>query len=139
VSCLRVFPIFENQFLNQTTSLASPVPFEISNTDASHRWTLVPDAEGHMHLVDLNPVDTPIEPSFNAEADIVFLLYTRQNPTVGQRLILGDLELIRNSNFNPSHPTRFTIHGWQGSINSTVNRNSAAQYFILGNFNVRNS
>lgn len=96
----------------------------------------MPDAEGRMHLVDLNPIEVSVEPLFNAASDVVFLLYTRQNPTVSQRIFLEDLSSLLNSNFNPSHPTRITIHGWQGGINSTVNRNSASQYFILGDFNV---
>jgi hypothetical protein len=53
-----------------------------SETDAVHRWTLIPDAEGRMHLMDMNPIEVPVQPFFNAETDIIFLLSTRRNPTV---------------------------------------------------------
>jgi pancreatic triacylglycerol lipase len=89
-----------------------------------------------VHLVDLNPFETSVEPLFNAESDVIFLLYTRQNPTVGQRINLRDLNSLRNSNFNAAHPTRITIHGWRGGPNSTVNRHVNFQYFLIGDYNV---
>lgn len=100
-----------------------------------HRWSLASDSEGNMHLVDLNPLDTPVEPLFVPENDMFFLLLTRQNPTVSQRISF-DQASLDNSNFNPSHPTRFTIHGWQGGVNSAVNIRVAEAYFQHGEYNV---
>lgn len=123
---------------------ASPVPTqdldgpleEIVVSDQKHRWTMVPDASGRMHLVDLNPYEAPVEPTYVAEEDIVFILLTRRNPTVGQVINLEDLASLRASNYDPAHETRLTVHGWIGSAGSTVNRNVAAAYFQLGEFNV---
>lgn len=102
-----------------------------------HRFALVPNAEGQMHLVDLEAPEEP-ENFFNPDIDIRFMLYTRNNPTTGQRLILNDIESVRASHFNAAHKTRFTIHGWMGSEQSTVNRNVATQKFLVDDFNVRN-
>lgn len=114
--------------------MASPVP--LANHEAqSHRWELVPDSSNNMHLVDLNALEMPVEPLFNPDTDIILLLFTRLNPTVGQRLFMT-LESLQNSNFNSAHPTRFTIHGWMGSQDSTVNVLSRAAYFQYGDFNV---
>lgn len=103
-----------------------------------NRFALIPNAEGQMYLIDLEaPQDQANpEPFFNPSNDIRFMLYTRKNPTVGQRIFLGDLASVQNSNYYVGNPTRFTVHGWMGSENSTVNRNVANQYFLIGDFNV---
>jgi pancreatic triacylglycerol lipase len=89
-----------------------------------------------MHLVDLNPIDTPIEPTFVAENDIVFLLTTIRNPTVGQRVFWKDMDSIRNSNYIAGNPTRFTVHGWNGDGDASVNWRVAERMFRLGDANV---
>jgi hypothetical protein len=122
---------FYNRKFSLLVLLASPVP---EAKDA--RWSLVPDAAGRMHLIDLDPFETPIEPFFNAAVDVRFLLYTRTNPTAGQRIILEDINSLRNSNYNANHETRFTVHGWVGTLESSVNRNVNREYLRLGNYNV---
>lgn len=105
--------------------------------DSKHRWTLIPDAEGRMHLVDLNPLEfDSVEPGSVPEDDVVFILHTRSNPTVGQ-VITNTLASIENSNFNPAHPTRVTIHGWLGTSGSEVNVGVNSAYFRHGDYNVR--
>ena len=116
--------------------MASPVP--LSNDEVvNHRWEMIPDASGKMHLIDLNQLEVPIEPLFNADSDIILLLFTRLNPTVGQRLFMTEASL-RSSNFNPSHPTRVTIHGWLGSQNDDVNIEVTSAYLRHGDYNVSN-
>lgn len=140
-------------FLQSTVSLASPItsrvvgnsdPFaeitkNVDPENSKHRWSLIPDSEGRMHLVDLNPMDLEtVEPRSVPEDDVVFILHTRANPTVGQ-IITNSVASIQNSNFNPSNPTRVTIHGWLGTSGSEVNVGVNAAYFQLGDFNVRKS
>lgn len=98
---------------------------------------MTPDSEGNIHLLDLNPIDTPVEPHFDAGTDTIFILFTRRNPTVGQ-IITWNREVLENSNFNPSHPTRFTIHGWNGDRTARVNTFVAEEYFRFGEYNVSN-
>lgn len=85
--------------------------------------------------MDLNPYENQVQPHFDAVTDTVFILLTRRNPTVGQ-VITWDLENLRNSNFEPSHPTRFTIHGWNGAANARVNTFVASEYHRHGEYNV---
>lgn len=112
------------------------IPQDVAVNDPKHRWAFIPDSEGRMHLIDVNPYETPVEPAFVPADDVVFLLFTRQNPTVGHRITF-DLATLTSSHFNPSHPTRFTVHGWNGAPSNPVNTLSNLEYFRRGDYNVR--
>ena len=85
-------------------------------------------------MIDANPIED-VEPRFNPETDTRFMLFTRNNPTSGQQLT-SSADNIRNSHFNPSHPVRVLIHGWNSGLSSGVNTRPTASYLQLGNFNV---
>ena len=107
----------------------------VDMTEPNHRWALVPAGDGKMHLVDLNPIEVEsIEPMFNAESDVFFILYTRNNRN-GVRIGMNANE-IRATTFNAAHPTRFLIHGWINERNATVNVRGTEAYLRRGNFNV---
>ena len=100
-----------------------------------YRWNLIPDGEGKMRLIDANPILSETEPFFNAEADMAFLLFTRFNPTVGQRLTWTANSII-NSNFNPIHPVRVIVHGFNSGPNNSVSIAPTAAYLQRNNYNV---
>ena len=121
--------------------LASPLTSRVSNDAAElseqveHRWSLVPSADGNIHLVDLNPIEIQtFEPMFNAESDVFYLLFTRSNP-IGVQIRMNANE-IRGTTFNAAHPTRFLIHGWLNNKTANVNVLSTEAYLRRGNFNV---
>ena len=107
-------------------SLPSPVDY---------RWNLMPDGDGQMHVIDAAPELQEAEPFFNAEVDTTFLLFTRSNPTTGQR-ITWTAASISGSNFNSAHSTRVLIHGFNSGPSSGVNIASTASYLQRGDFNV---
>lgn len=107
---------------------------EINIDDPSHRWTLIPDAEGKMHLIDLNPYDVPIEPLFVAEKDVKFILSTRKTKKHGEEINF-DVSSIEDSTFDSNHPSRITLHGWNGDETSFVNSKVTEEYLRLGDFN----
>lgn len=45
----------------------------------------------------------------------------RRNPTSSQTLDIDDANSIRNSNFNPNHPTVVVVHGWLSNQNTNIN------------------
>ncbi|XP_075970535.1 phospholipase A1-like isoform X2 [Anticarsia gemmatalis] len=51
----------------------------------------------------------------------VYYLFTRKNPNFGQIFKTNDEESFNKSNFNATKTTVFIIHGWFGSLNSTLN------------------
>jgi len=110
--------------------VANPVPLADGED-----WQLIPDAEGNMHMVDLNSyVDT--EPAFNGWTDIIFTVFTRFGPAQGTRVDLNNAAQLAASGFNGAHPTRYTIHGWNGGPTSSVNTLNRAAFFGVGDFNM---
>ncbi|CRK94028.1 CLUMA_CG007552, isoform A [Clunio marinus] len=101
----------------------------------SHRWELIPDDEGRMHLMDMSSYVHSVDPHFDAVTDTIFILFTRRNPTSGQ-VITPTLASIQSSFFDRNHPTRFTVHGWNGSPQSRVNWLVAEEYFRYGDYNM---
>lgn len=51
--------------------------------------------------------------TLSSNAESIFLL--RNNPLVGQELVIDDVDSVRNSFWNPNNPTHIITHGWQGS------------------------
>ncbi|XP_055625117.1 pancreatic triacylglycerol lipase-like [Toxorhynchites rutilus septentrionalis] len=107
----------------------------------SKPWTLIPDGEGRMRMVNIDPTNIPTEehvgePRFNPANDVVFRLYTRRNPVHSQDLLWYDATSITNSNFNPAHPTRFLIHGWLEGEDATLHYMIKDHYLRVGDFNV---
>uniref|UniRef100_A0A182S672 Lipase domain-containing protein n=1 Tax=Anopheles maculatus TaxID=74869 RepID=A0A182S672_9DIPT len=104
-------------------------------------WKLVPDESGRLRLVNTNPYAIPenhneVEPLFNPETDVIFRLFTRRNPAHGQVVQWNNPASVQNSNFVASHPTRFTIHGWNGGETSGLHANIRQNYLGVGEFNV---
>ena len=92
---------------------------------------MIPDVEGKMHLTDLHAY-VPKEPLFVAETDIKFVLSTR---TAKGEVITLDEDSIKASSFDKNHPTRITIHGWNGDHTSDVNAKVIESYLKHGNYN----
>lgn len=91
------------------TALSTP----ITKFEPSQRWVTIPDQNGKMHVVDLKSIEAEVEPAFDAMSDVIFRLFTRQNPTTGQ-IITFDMNTVRNSNWNVNNDVRILIHGWNG-------------------------
>jgi hypothetical protein len=89
-----------------------------------------------MHLMDLNPIEMEIEPKFNADNDVFFVLYTRRNPTAGQRLSFNAANIRNTQWLATAGGTRFIIHGFNNNHQSPVNRDITRAYLAAANHNV---
>ncbi|XP_058467034.1 pancreatic triacylglycerol lipase-like [Malaya genurostris] len=102
------------------------------------RWELIPDGNGFLRLVNIAaysvPEDDSMQPLFDPHADIIYRLFTRSNPTEEQ--VLTDAESVQSSNFNPNHPTRFTIHGWSNDGSHFMNQDIRDEFLRVGDFNI---
>ncbi|XP_058067085.1 pancreatic triacylglycerol lipase-like [Anopheles bellator] len=106
-------------------------------------WALIPDGQGRIHLLNVNPHDVPtvvdeVEPLFNPETDMVFRMYTRRNPVHPQIINWNDQGSVSNSNFNPAHPTRFLIHGFLEGEDASLHWSIKDHYIRIGEFNIIN-
>ncbi|KAL7014989.1 hypothetical protein ACKWTF_016231 [Chironomus riparius] len=99
------------------------------------RWSVARNGNGRMHLVDLNPIVAEPEPAFDPITDMFFLLFTRSNPTVGQRITF-DVQSIENSNFRRGAGTRFLTHGWTSSSESGENIFTRDEFLARADYNV---
>lgn len=95
-------------------------------------YAMVPDQFG-WKLVNINQDPEP-ESFYNPETDIIFTLFTRGNRE-GHILRWDDPSTLTGSGFNPAHPTRVTIHGWNGSGTARVNTHVHESLFQVGEFN----
>ncbi|XP_040168740.1 pancreatic lipase-related protein 2-like [Anopheles arabiensis] len=87
-------------------------------------WQLVPDGDGRLHLVNTDPFnlgsqDEPA-PLFNADTDVIFTLFTRNNRNSGHRITPGNAGTL-GPHWNGGRQTRFVIHGWNNNGGSEVN------------------
>lgn len=86
-------------------------------------------------------VDAPADPNpafiFNAERDVQFLLHTRQNRRIPQRITLRNLNSLTSSNYDSRRATRFLVHGWFEDSSSDINVDTAAELLEYNDFNVR--
>lgn len=75
-------------------------------------YVRIPDGFGGTKFV-LPEEEPEISPSFVPANDVVFLLFTRANPTTPQILSFNDMSTVTSSHFSSARPTKLVCHGWQ--------------------------
>lgn len=71
--------------------------------------------------------------AFDIETDLVFRLYTRENPVTYHALKVSGSLSIAETPFNPNRPTRIFVHGFRGDPDNFRQYEDA--YLMLGNYN----
>lgn len=73
--------------------------------------------------VDLWTKASDLEESARYNPDIVntYHLFTRENPSLSQPIVLNNEELLSTTNYNSSRRTIVLIHGWLDSVTSALN------------------
>lgn len=97
-------------------------------------WIYVPDRDGNFYWQDLN--DMGVQPLFDSDNDVVFTLFTRKNPEVGQTIIYRSLTSIEESNYDKTKPLRVICHGWFNNLDSEFSTLVRKAYLKAGDFNV---
>lgn len=111
--------------------LATVIPLAFTVSD----FVWVPDLNGYFQYIDISVYTHALDPAFDAERDVFFLLYCRDNPTEGQ-IFAKDADVIQTTNFNASLPTRFLIHGWLNNYKFEVNTEITAGFLKYGEYNI---
>lgn len=76
-------------------------------------YCMIPDIDGKLFRVNTKLSMEEEIPHFTPRRSVLFELYTRDNIREPQLLNALDKELVKDSNFNSSRPTRFVTHGWR--------------------------
>ncbi|KAJ8706735.1 hypothetical protein PYW07_012813 [Mythimna separata] len=105
-------------------AVASALPYNpvIRKLDEGLRYQYVQGPDG-LHLVDLWGTVSDIAEAarYNPDRQNVYHLFTRQNPTVSQPLLMGSDGLLGITNYNPNRRTILLIHGWLDSVTADFN------------------
>ncbi|XP_026318982.1 lipase member H-like [Hyposmocoma kahamanoa] len=103
-------------------AVPAPDPVLFKKNDGL-RFQYYDDGEGNLHLVDqwFKVSDAKEAIMYNADTRNVYHLFTRQNPSQSQPMLLGQSTLLANSNFSPGRRTVFLVHGFTQSATSNVN------------------
>lgn len=99
----------------------------------------VPDINGGFYYVNRTdalskPLASSAYYSFNPTDGIYYELYTKSKPTEAQRLKIADKDTLKNSSFNPKHPTRILVHGWRSKGDLTILFRNGKQYRMTINW-----
>ncbi|XP_076645357.1 uncharacterized protein LOC143354867 [Halictus rubicundus] len=93
-------------------------------------------------MLESNPINevTPSETLAQTQLDlsdrVLFYLYTRANPTEGQKLFIGDVDALQTSNFDFSKPTKIVTHGWINTVLNDAVSLVRDAYLQHGDYNV---
>ncbi|KAM7348132.1 lipoprotein lipase-like [Cochliomyia hominivorax] len=72
----------------------------------------------------------------HSSGNVKFYLYTKDNPTEPQELVINNVDSVKKSHFNKSLQTKIIIHGWTGSYKSTPNGPIREAYLSQGFYNI---
>lgn len=105
----------------------------------AEEWHRIPQIDGSFQLMTDTQIQEQLESdpeqyAYDPFTDIVYHLYTPQNPDQSQIIQVNDVESLRASNFNPQRPTRLVVHGWTGDINAD-NIQLTKKEYVQGEFN----
>nr|XP_049696205.1 pancreatic triacylglycerol lipase [Helicoverpa armigera] len=112
-------------FLLFGLAVVSALPHDpiIRKLDSGLRFQYMRGPDGTPHLVDLwgTVEDLAKASRYNPDRQNVYHLFTRQNPTVSQPLLIGSEGLLGITNYSPNRRTVVLVHGWLDSVTSDFN------------------
>jgi len=89
------------------------------------------------HVGDLWNTSSCIQPPYSCpHPRIQFYLYTRYTQQTPDLLDTTDPDSLYASHFNPAHPTKVIIHGFQGGRNLAPSTDLRDAYFKRGDYNI---
>nr|ACD37364.1 pancreatic lipase 2 [Mamestra configurata] len=119
---------------------ASALPYDpvIRKLDEDLRHQYVEGPDGSLHLVDLwgTVSDAAEATRYNPDRQNVYHLYTRQNPTVSQPMLIGNEGLLGINNYNPARRTVVLLHGWLDDVTADFNRALVPAFLSAEDVNV---
>ncbi|KZC09780.1 Pancreatic triacylglycerol lipase [Dufourea novaeangliae] len=95
----------------------------------------MPDGNGKPQVAVLQHAESEKRVIFD-EAQVSYLLYTRNGPKTGTQLYTNDTAGLAGSSFNPSRITKIITHGWKSSAMSAGLVDLKEAYLNYDDYNV---
>uniref|UniRef100_A0A0K8UNL2 Putative phospholipase A1 magnifin n=1 Tax=Bactrocera latifrons TaxID=174628 RepID=A0A0K8UNL2_BACLA len=105
-----------------------------SNFDETKGW-FVPQADGSFSWISQSEHKERLLVAERTSVTVKFYLYHPLNRD-GREVELNDASSLSAAGFNKKWPTRITIHGWTGDLNSSINVDVRNAFLETGNYNV---
>ncbi|XP_075989905.1 pancreatic lipase-related protein 2-like [Anticarsia gemmatalis] len=105
-------------------AVAAALPYDpvVKKLENGERFQHIEDGDGTLHLADTWLTASAVAtPRYDPDRQNVYHLYTRQNPTVSQPLLMGSQGLLGITNYNPARRTIILIHGWMVDVTAAMN------------------
>ncbi|KAJ2942490.1 hypothetical protein O0L34_g16095 [Tuta absoluta] len=117
---------------------ALPSEWILQKTEDGPRYQHLEDAKGGVHLADLWMKTSDVQEAarFNPDSQIVYHLFTRDNPTVSQPLLMGVDGLLGLTNYDARRRTIVLLHGWMDSAVADVNTVLVPAFLAAEDLNV---
>ncbi|XP_045768923.1 pancreatic lipase-related protein 2-like [Maniola jurtina] len=126
-----------------TVALCAGTALPVVPGDNSHyvegvsRYIWMDNGEGTPELVDLEePVDELALAEARNGANNQYWLFTRWNRVSPQIILNGNVNSLRNSNYNGARALKVIVHGWRNNGNSPVNTLIRNAFLDQGDHNV---
>ncbi|KAL0808826.1 hypothetical protein ABMA28_012503 [Loxostege sticticalis] len=121
-------------------ALALPTPDQVITklVPDGLRYMYAEGEDGQAQLVDswVKVSDYSRMARFNPDQSNEYHLFTRENPSNSQPLVIGNTQLLQKSNFNAQRRTVILIHGFLGSATAGSNRALVPAYLSGEDVNV---
>ena len=122
------------KFLDGVVNYGEHVVEGFDNTVENLKDVYVTDPDGTSVRTDKSEfiLETLLQTKKVLPNRVFFYLYTRDNPSDGQRLNVNDKDTLQNSNFNVSKYTVIYVHGWIDSFTyqSSIRIRNGMRLFI---------
>ncbi|XP_048480044.1 pancreatic triacylglycerol lipase isoform X1 [Plutella xylostella] len=117
---------------------ALPTPDPVLLRPSEQRFQYAQGADGQLRLVDLwlKTSDVAASARYDPDRQNVYHLFTRQNPTVSQPLLLGSESLLELTHFSPDRRTVVLLHGWLDDVLATFNSVLVPSFLQAADVNV---
>ncbi|XP_072946634.1 pancreatic lipase-related protein 2-like [Epargyreus clarus] len=102
------------------------------------RYHYIQGPDGVSHLVDVwvKVSDISEAARYNPDRQNVYHLFTRDNPTVSQPILMGNEGLIGLTNYNARRRTIVLLHGWLESVTADMNTVLVPAFLAAEDLNV---
>ncbi|KAL0901737.1 hypothetical protein ABMA27_006916 [Loxostege sticticalis] len=117
---------------------ALPAESPILRKEPGLRYQYATDSQGENRLVDtwMTLKDVRDAARYNPASHNAYHLFTRENPSVSQPLLINNAAVLEASNFDSERRTVVLLHGWMNNAVSDFNTVVVAAYLAAEDVNV---